>query len=928
MIVLRQRPEVDQLQHASTAVVLLVGDSGSGKTSVLQAAQRRSNDGAVRPDPVVCRFDDGALQSALLDGLAAAIASTGDARSAWKQLGDQLASAAIETAGALARDLAKALAKELLGAVKSRLGVDVGSGITAFWKALTTSKDDDLRRDIRSRSDADVVRLLVSLAETAANLLETDIVLALDEANRLSDNDRRVLASIAAQPPQRVQIVAAWSNATASGREGIALLVEAGSEVLDIGGLSPADVAKWLRAERIDPSFTDRVYQLTRGYPLLVEGLVAHLRAGEPIDEFTGPDVFVKVLDAALLRLSAQANAAARRLSAFIEPIGGDRIADFLGVSAVEWGAIRAELEYERILTVAHGDLLWFHEMRRNHLWNDVMDERERTEVAEAAFDLLLDEHRRRGGDIDSGMAVPIAGLAALASRQLAADPNLAAAVEFDRDELAVLAAAMELSSQNEAFIVSSDAVLIHAHTTFGGAADLVDTLIRLADHGFLRVQRRAGQSETSVVDSQRVDIAEMDTAVKVVLHGRIQSILGRPAIPDVAGYVTRNHLEQVRLESTFMIIAAEESDTLDLIASANLRRSFLYEPMLGLRLHFGDQPISVAAIFNTPGDRAAAITHARAADGTESAQRRITIDKLLVEPSVRVASTLFLHSVWFASGLPVEHNTTKWWLRTQTVLPIVEFARRRVDCLRLVREAATDSERDAMELDLPVGVGVADLGDRMFWIELCGTESVVEIEQSVAASISSADPYLYSRLGAALGLTTGQRIRNFTEQFRGEPLIEDPVVDTLNDLWVKARRFNAGQAPRKVVFEEENLQNLMRAAHLRMANFARKMSETVTIGGRRGHRDQRCLKVAILADGDPRRWGGLIAVGAYPVGDPGDTEVRFVSDRANVESVEDIYERAYGPSADRTDLHAGTNREMIASLLGHEKDEIQLRTK
>jgi hypothetical protein len=928
MAALRERPEVDQLRSASTPVVLLIGDSGSGKTSVLQAAQRRIDDGVLHPAPVVCRFDDGALQNALLDGLAAAFSSAGDARSAWKRLGDQLASAAVETAGALARDLAKAWAKELLEAVKSRLGVNVGSGIAAFWKALTTNKDDELRRDIRSRSDANVVRLIVSLAETAADLLETDIVLALDEANRLSEDDQRVLASIAVESPRRVQIVAAWSSAASSSRAGIELLIEAGCEVVDLGGLSPEAVGGWLRAERVDASFTERVYQLIRGYPLLVEGLIAHLRAGEPIDEFTSPDVFVKVLDAALLRLTPAANAAARRLSAFVEPIGSDRIADYLGVSAVEWGTIRAALEHERILTVAHGDQLWFHEMRRSHLWNDVMDESERTEVAQAAFDVLLEEHRRRGGDIDSGMAVPIADLAPLATSRLAADPHLAAAVEFGRDELAVIAAAMELSSDNEAFIVTSDAVLIHARTTFGGADDLIDTLVRLADQGFLDVRRRAIESGASAVDSQRVDIAEMDPAVEVVVHGRIQSVLGRPAIPNVAGYVTRNHLEQVRLESTFLIIAAEESDTLDLIDCANMRRSFLHEPMLGLRLRFGDQPISVAAIFNTPDDRAAAITHARAADGGESAQRRITIDKILTEPTVRVASSLFLHSVWFATGLPEEHNDTKWWLRTQTVLPIVEFARRRVDCLRLVRDAATDSERDAMELDLPVGVGVADLGDRMFWIGLCGTESVVEVDPTVAALISSADPYLYSRLGVALGLTAGQRIRNFTEQFRGEPLIEDPVVDTLNDLWVKARRFNADQAPRKVIFEEENLHNLIGAAHVRMANIARRMSETLTIGGQRGHRDQRCLKMAVLADGDPRRWGGLVTVAAYPVGDPRDTEVRFVADRANIESVEEIYERAYGANADRTDLHAGTNRDMIASLLGHEKDEIQLYTR
>ena len=190
-------------------------------------------------------------------------------------------------------------------------------------------------------------------------------------------------------------------------------------------------VEEWLRVERGDTSHTERVYQLTGGYPLLVEGLIGHLRAGESIDAYTGPDVFVKVLDAALLRLSPEASSAARKLSAFVEPIAAGRIADYLGVTPVEWGTIRAGLAHERILTVAHGDQRWFHEMRRNHLWNDVMDESERSQVADAAFDVLLEEHLRRGGSIDTGLAVPIAGLASLATNHLAADPALAAAVEF-----------------------------------------------------------------------------------------------------------------------------------------------------------------------------------------------------------------------------------------------------------------------------------------------------------------------------------------------------------------------------------------------------------------------------------------------------------------------------------------------------------------
>jgi hypothetical protein len=128
----------------------------------------------------------------------------------------------------------------------------------------------------------------------------------------------------------------------------------------------------------------------------------------------------------------------------------------------------------------------------------------------------------------------------------------------------------MELASDNEAFIVSSDSVLIHAHSMFGAGDDLVDTFVEIAESGFVDVHHRPRELGAPT-DRERVDIAPMEPVLEVVLHGRIQSVLGRPAIPNVASHVARTHLENVRLESTFMIIGAEEADTLDLIDWANL---------------------------------------------------------------------------------------------------------------------------------------------------------------------------------------------------------------------------------------------------------------------------------------------------------------------------------------------------------------------
>jgi len=90
-------------------VVLLTGDSGTGKTSVLRAAQNEYSASALASAPVPCLFDSGALQVALLDGLSAAIALHDTEESGWRQLGNRITHASRETALEMGKSLRDAL---------------------------------------------------------------------------------------------------------------------------------------------------------------------------------------------------------------------------------------------------------------------------------------------------------------------------------------------------------------------------------------------------------------------------------------------------------------------------------------------------------------------------------------------------------------------------------------------------------------------------------------------------------------------------------------------------------------------------------------------------------------------------------------------------------------------------------------------------
>ncbi|OBB20730.1 hypothetical protein A5761_04300 [Mycolicibacterium setense] len=61
------RPEVWQVVTSSGPVVLVTGDTGTGKSSVLQATVAEYPSSVVAAPVAVCLFDSGALQTALID---------------------------------------------------------------------------------------------------------------------------------------------------------------------------------------------------------------------------------------------------------------------------------------------------------------------------------------------------------------------------------------------------------------------------------------------------------------------------------------------------------------------------------------------------------------------------------------------------------------------------------------------------------------------------------------------------------------------------------------------------------------------------------------------------------------------------------------------------------------------------------------------
>lgn len=180
------------------------------------------------------------------------------------------------------------------------------------------------------------------------------------------------------------------------------------------------------------------------------------------------------------------------------------------------------------------------------------------------------------------------------------------------------------------------------------------------------------------------------------------------------------------------------------------------------------------------------------------------------------------------------------------------------------------------------------------------------------------------ARLELALGLPPEITTRHLTTQTWSGERNQDPVVELIASLRKQAQRFNARQPGSEVHLERRRLHRQLAAAHLRDQHLARAMSETITIGDRRGGRPSRALHLAIHTHGPPNRPSHRAAVCAWPPGDPEDVQLKYVSDES-VDSPEAFYTAAFGADADMTDLHASMLHDMLAQLLGFADNEIQI---
>ncbi len=853
----------------------------------------------------------------------------------WRQIQDRLETASKQMAIEIGKGLAKAVTQELMAQVKARLGEHAGEGIAAFFTGLRQDNTADLRRDLKTRSDQNRVRFLVRTCDEVAAALDCQLTIALDECQRLTDEDQRALASLALRPPTRVRFVLGWSSAAHHPRDGLIRLREADCAELVIGGLDRAGVEVMLADAGIDKGHTDRVLFLSNGFPLVIEGLIGQIRSGGTLDDYTPPTAFVLSLEHALGRLSPETQVSARRLSVFELPPNEDAITAYLGVSATEWGVLRGSLERESILSINRNGRLWFHQARRSHLWKTMLSDAERFEIGEPAYRTLLSA--LRGEEDSTGLMVPISRTARYALTSQVDNPHLAQILELTPPQLAVLAALIELEITGEgggepAAWTPPEPALIYAHNVFGAdRGDALDALPVLLERELITTVNTVVREHVDPPVSVALD-TDPDNECRVVLYGRIQDLLGKTVVPQITGRVVHEQYEELRLEASLVLSDPGRTDTARLVQLADeqllYRVNFLdraVSPMMAVHIDYGGHPISLSAIFNTSADREVAKAAALRVD-SESYGRRVRTARVFEDQSSTIPSHRLFKAVYLATGRSIEATRGgKWWMRNPgPALPVLEYAQARATFVDILRNHVSDLERAIYALDEPRGYAVAHADDGTFWfVELRGTSRVSELSSTELRLLRSDEDFKFARLEHHLALPNGQRTDHITHRVQPEGLVDDPVVNLLKDFWGIARRYNRRQPRHRIEMESDALSEAIRSAHIRDAALARTLSERLTIGTRRGHRQQHALRVAVHP-GNPATAPFL----AYtqPIGDPSDVRIKFAPRSSYVATAERLYGDLFGdPEAE---LYFDTAQPAVASLLGYAADEVELITR
>lgn len=780
------RDEVlESLGRLEAPLVILSGPSGAGKSDLLGQWQLSDNE-AISPAPTSLDWSAGAVQRAVIAQIAAAAAELTRDQAAVERVAQHLEDAARRLAASAALDIAKVVGKEILAVLKGRLGPTVGDALGEYIHHLKDSYDERLEQRLASAADPGAVRALITFAGEVATLAGgRRVALALDNVDRLGEADAHALLDLVEGLPSQVRLRAAFAVDRGGYRQ-LDRLRSAGGEEFSVPPFSLHEIQSLLAQAGLSPSLGQAVLRVTSGHALTVHDLVAHLSQGGELAETPRNEQFARRTREAWNTLEPVVAAIARRLAVYPAPMGVSETAQLLGLELHGWSEAREQLLRAGLFSKTAGGEFWFHEQRRRYVWEDILNEDERAASASAAVRVLGDAYQKSGR---LEILPMLAHVATRAPSDSLGDEGVRAVLQLQPDEVAVLAALMELQEPPPGTpAVLGDTLLQYARNAFARTADLVPALEHLVELELVFVVSR----EDAVAAVSRLP----DGLAALVLAGRASNELGRMPIPSAASTFFQLELRPRLGPFDFAVYGVGRASMGHLgreVRDAQRKRpdgQFNFgppAPALLIRAIYDSIDVYSGVTFASKTQRENANTALHTVDPGEG---RLAILDVIEHPCTAIPSQRFLSAASLLTGGDYAHSLSG--PRLDTPIGVVEGAERRYQTEELLRELCSPLELLAYQLDQPRRyVAVPDLAGSTggLLVEVLGISRPVEVRRSVATSPFARDPYAHFRLAHELGLGTGESFGLLRYMSAG--FSDDPIIDLLIGLKKAARDFN-----------------------------------------------------------------------------------------------------------------------------------------
>lgn len=809
VVVYGRETELAALADSESPVYVVAGDVGIGKSKVIDSC--RSGSDGISSNRVTIRFVPGALQAALLEALASVLAEVAAEQADVARAGGMLVEAATRLAQTRANDMLKAVGQGVLGYLRNKVGDEAIDLVIGFGRELRGVAEDELALRIQRASDPDVIEAVVELAGEVSTLAgQREMLLRLDNGERLDQADLGRLADICTRLPTGLRICLGFQVSTVDAQRNLDLLRSAGAQVQLLAPLPLAAVERWVVEAGLPQGIAPGVLRMTSGYPLAISDAVVLLHSGASLtalQAMTPRDAMLSATRESRSGLSSQASVAALKLAPYIYPMQASRVTEILGLTREAWAVLRTELVTHRIFL--GGDTPWFHETRRRIILEEMYTPAERLD---AQRDALIQVARQiDSSDASSGLLAEYA----LMARQLSAlqsDSDLAAVGEFNRDELAIIGALIELTDKDND-VVATDAVLGYAESRFAGTRGMLDALTRLAERGRVVTVTKDSASVTGLV----IQSAE----VFRYLAGLVSLDLGILPMPRIASIVFDLTVRPLIGDFKIALYGVGEADLGELVK--NLQRIDRENQRLadgvvnisdarGLVAQFSWGAISFYLAAFGPGDGTFSdvVVETMRGISQELLGEALRADFALAFPEYKVPARLIPQAFERALG-----DTFPPGRSPRELDPAPPTADEVEDNLRTqatVRAAAFDLSlpRERLALGLHArsygyAYSLDPDGRSLTTVRLRDAEGVYAIEPD---SARMDEPLFAYRLKVRLGLDAKVNVERINQRFSVAAVkLLEPVGSVLEEVEQVVKRFNQFQTNPVVLLEQVSLQ-------------------------------------------------------------------------------------------------------------------------